>query len=274
MRLRQKLLFVIMLFICSSYASDAFAIHLTGSGCAISYTGYLSELVKEYERKTGVKIYLRSGGTTVGLEDLQKGAVDFAAACRPRQDFDPKDVEFIQVAWDALVFIVHKSNTIDNITPQDVREIYSAKMTNWRKLKGSDASIKLFVSKHRMGLAGVYHSTKEIITNGMDVVETPNTLLVASAGIVEQMVERTSEGFGISGFSSARKRDVKMLKVNGVYPTKKDIINNKYPFKRPLFLVALKNPKPEVKRFIDFTLSKEGQRLISSLGTVSLLDVK
>lgn len=84
------------------------------------------------------------------------------------------------------------------------------------------------------------------------------------------MVEKTPEGFAVSGFSSARKRKVKMLPVNGVYPTHKNIENNTYPFKRPLFLIINKNPKPEVKRFVDFALSKEGQSLIRSYGVVAL----
>lgn len=249
---------------------------LTGSGCSVSNTGYLTEIAKDYERLTGVKMFVRGGGSVVGLEDLKSGKVDFAASCRHSLPGDPTDIEFIQVAWDALVFIVHKSNTLDNISLDDVNAIYDGKITNWKQLKGGDAPIKLFISRPQKvhGLSGVETSTKEMVLKGHTPVETPRTVFLASTGIVEQMVETTADGFATTGFSSTRKRNVKMLKLDGIYPDKKNIARGKYPLKRPLFLLIPKYSKPETKKFIDFVLSKQGQKLISSYGAVSLLDVK
>jgi phosphate transport system substrate-binding protein len=248
--------------------------YLTASGCSVSNTGYLTELAKEYEKRTGVKVYVRGGGSVLGIEDLHSGKVDFAASCRSRERGDPADIQFVQVAWDALVFIVHRANPVQNITLNDAQEIYSGRITNWRQLNGKNAPIKTFVSRSKKGLSGVEALTKTMILRGKDPVETPNTFFVASTGIVEQMVEETPEGFATSGFTSARKRDVKMLKISGVYPTNKNIINNTYPLKRALFILIPAKTKPEVRRFVDFVLSKEGQQFIRSLGVVSLMDVK
>ncbi len=271
-----KLLLLIFVSICFVNVSDAHSEQITGSGCSVSNVGYLTELAKDYEKLTSVKVLVRGGGSMLGIEDLRSDKVDFAASCRHRLEDDPEDIEFIQVAWDALVFIVHKSNRINDISLDDVRAIYAGKITNWKQLKGADTPIKVFISKpHRgLGFSGVESSTKEVILEGKNLVETPNTISLASSGIVEQTIEKTAEGFAVTGFSSARKRNVKMLKLNGVYPDKKNISNNRYPFKRPLFLLAPENPKPEVKKFIDFALSKKGQELISSYGAISLLDMK
>ncbi|RJQ21077.1 MAG: phosphate ABC transporter substrate-binding protein [Nitrospiraceae bacterium] len=249
---------------------------LTGSGCSVSNMGYLSELVQDYEKITGVKIYVRGGGSLVGIEDLRSGNVDFAASCRHKMHGDPENVEFIQVAWDALVFIVNKSNPVDNISLEEARAIYSGKVNNWGQIKGGDAPINVFISRSQKtnGLSGVESSTKEMVLDGKDPVETPNTVFLASTAIVEQMVEKTSGGFAATGFSSARKRDVKMLKLNGVYPDKKNISSNSYPLKRPLYLLVPKEAGAETKNFIDFVLSKKGQKLISSYGAISLLDIK
>jgi phosphate transport system substrate-binding protein len=248
--------------------------HLTASGCSVSNTGYLTELASEYEKRTGMRIYVRGGGSLVGIEDLRSGRVDFAAACRGRSADDPEDIQFIQVAWDALVFIVHKSNPAENISIKSVRDIYSGKITDWKKLKGSNSPIKIFLARHKKGLSGVEASIKDMVFNGDNPAETPNTVSVASTGIVEQMVEDTPGGFAASGFTSARKRTVKMLKVDGVYPTTATIINNRYPLKRPLYLLVPKQSKPGVRRFVDFVLSREGQRFIGSLGVVSLSDIR
>lgn len=267
---------VILFSIVAFNIPKAYPETLVGSGCSVSNTGYLTELARDYENLTGVKVFVRGGGSVVGLEDLKSGKVDFAASCRHSLPGDPTDIEFIQVAWDALVFIVHKSNPLENISLGDAKAIYSGKITRWKQLKGSDTAINIYISRPSSGhgLSGVETSTKEMLLEGNDPLETPNTMFLASTGIVEQMVDKTANGFATTGFSSARKRDLKMLKVDGVYPDKKNIINGKYPLKRPLFLLAPKGPKPEVKKFIDFTLSRQGQELISSYGAVSLMDIK
>ena len=271
----KKLLFFIILCISLGVRTEAWSSdYITGSGCSVSNVGYLTELAKEYERRTGVRVLVRGGGTVVGIEDLRNGKVDFAASCRSRDAGDPEDVQFIQVAWDALVFIVHKSNPAVNISLDEARAVYAGKITAWKQLKGDDVSIKIFISRAKRGLSGVEAATKLLVLKGKEPAATSNTFLVPSTAIVEQMVESTPEGFATTGFTSGRKRNVKMLKVNGVYPTKMNITNKKYGLMRPLFILIPAVPKPEVKKFVDFTLSKDGQNFIGSLGVVSLIDIK
>ena len=253
-----------------SHASET----LTASGCSVSNVGYLTDLAKEYERRTGVKVLVRGGGSAVGIEDLRSAKVDFAASCRSRSAGDPEDVTFIQVAWDALVFIVHPSNPITSVSLDTVRSIYDGGTNNWQQLKGANAPIKVFISRARQGLSGVEASTNALVLKGREPVETQNTLFLASTAIVEQMVETTPEGFATTGYTSARKRQVKMLKVNGVAPTVGNIVQQHYPLKRPLYILLPKDPKPAARKFVDFVLSKEGQQYLRSLNVVSLLDVK
>jgi phosphate transport system substrate-binding protein len=257
----------------SPSGSDA-ADTLTASGCSVSNVGYLTDLAKEYERRTGIKVLVRGGGSAVGIEDLRSGRVDFAAACRSRSSGDPGDVTFIQVAWDALVFIVHPSNPLTSLSIDNVREIYAGRTTNWKQVKGPDLPIKVFISRSRQGLSGVEASTNAMVLKGREPVETPNTLFLASTGIVEQMVEMTPEGFATTGITSARKRRVKMLKIDGISPTVGTIVRKRYPLKRPLYILLPKPPKPAARQFVDFVLSRDGQQYLRSLNVVSLLDVK
>lgn len=248
------------------------ASHITGSGCSISNVGYLSALADEYERRTGTKVFVRGGGSVVGIEDLRNGSVDFAASCRGRMAGDPKNIQFIQVAWDALVFIVHESNPVSDISLDEVRSVYSGRITDWRQLGGREAPLKLFVSRPRKSLSGVERSLRKLVLRGHGF-SSPNACLVPSSGIVEQLVERTPEGFAATGFTSAKKRKVKMLKVGGVYPNAETIISGKYGLRRSLFLLVPAGAKPEVMRFVSFALSEDGQRFISSRGVVSLMDI-
>jgi phosphate transport system substrate-binding protein len=272
---RHRVVFILLVVWFAGNLPSVFAAdYLTGSGCSVSNVGYLNELAKDYEKRTGVKVFVRGGGSVVGIEDLRGGKVDFAAACRAKEAGDPEDVQFIQVAWDVLVFIVHKTNPVGNITLDQVRAIYSGNITNWKQLKGVDAPIRTYVSRPKRGLSGVEASTRKMVLKGKDPVTSPYIYSVASTGIVEQMVEDTPEGFATTGYTSARKRAVTMLKLSGVHPTYKSIVSGRYPLRRPLFILVPKNPKPEVKRFIDYVLGKEGQEFIRSQGVVPLTDLR
>lgn len=268
------LFLLILPLILATSTPCAAADFIAASGCSVSNVGYLMELAKEYERRTGVRVLVRGGGSAVGIEDLKTGKVDFAAACRPRSSSDPSDITFVQVAWDALVFIVHPTNPVSSITLADARSVYSGAITGWNALGGPDRGMKVFVSRARKGLSGVEGSMRSLLLGEKEPVETPNTVFAASTGIVEQMVEETPEGFATTGFSSAQHRKVKMLKVSGIAPTVRNIIGNTYPLKRPLFLLLPRDPKPQVNKFVEFALSADGQRFIRSRNIVSLRDVK
>lgn len=266
------LLFFLSLFL-SLTINSASAQGLNISGCSVSYMGYLKGLAEEYEKRTGIKVYVRAGGSVMGLEDLKSGKTDLTASCK-RPDEESKNFKHIQVAWDALVVIVHKSNPINNISLKDIRGIYSRDITNFKQIGGRDSEIKVFISNPKKGLSGVGRSTIDLMLQGKEYSEGKNMIFLASTAIVEQMVENTLEGFAVSGYSSAKKRNVKILAIDGVYPNRENIISGKYPFRRPLYLVLPKNPTPEAKRFVEFALSKEGQNIISSQGTLSLRDMQ
>lgn len=258
-------------FLCpaTSFSSDV----LTGSGCSVSTTGYLIDLAKEYEKETGVKMHIMGGGSPRGLADLSAGSVDFSAACKGKTPKDPDDIEFVQVAWDALVFIAHKSNPVNSITQMQVRDIYAGQIDNWKQLGGPDMKLVSFISADSMG--GVGQSLTNMVLNGKTPEMKGNSSKQASsAAIWEQLVEKTPEGFATTGFSSARKRNVKMLRVNSIKPTKENIVSNKYPLKRPLYLVIKKNASAKTKRFIDYVLGPKAQKLIASYGSIALAEIK
>ena len=246
---------------------------LTGSGCSVSVPGYLTDLAKDYEKETGVKVLVLGGGSIRGLADLQEGRMDFAASCKSKSADDPEDFEYITASWDALVFMVHKSNPLDSITPQQVRDIYEGKINNWKQLGGPDLNLISVITTTR-GFGGVGEALEKYILNGKRPLPQKNSTMQASSTTIwEQIVEEMREGFASDGFGSARKRNVKLLKVNGVAPTKENIISGKYPYRRPLFLVVKKNARPETRKFVEFALSKKGQKLISSYGMPSLADI-
>ncbi len=246
---------------------------ITGSGCSVSVPGYLSDLAKAYEKETGIKVLVLGGGSIRGLSDLAEGRMDFAASCQSRSLDDPADFEYVTASWDALVFIVHKSNPIDSITPKQVRDIYEGRINNWKQLGGRDLNLISVISTPR-GMGGIGEALEKYILSGKRPQQQKNsTMQASSVAIWEQLIEEMPEGFATTGFGSGRKRNVKLLKVNGVAPTRESIISGKYPYRRPLFIVVKRQARPQVRQFVDFIVSPKGQRLISSYGMPSLADL-
>lgn len=247
---------------------------LVASGCSVSNVGYLTELAADYQKITGVKVFVRGGGSVIGLKDLVSGTSDFAASCRGRLPGDPADIEFVQVAWDALVFIVHPSTPVDSISFMAAAEVFQGVVKDWGQLKGPAGPITIFLQRPTTGLSGVEGAIRTQVLRGGSPASGPNVSELASTGIVEQLVEKTPGSFGASGFSSARKRSVTMLALDGVKPTRQTIVDGTYPLRRPLYLIVRKPAKPAVRAFVDFALSRQGQDLIGSYGAISLREMK
>ncbi|MBI5141531.1 MAG: substrate-binding domain-containing protein [Nitrospirae bacterium] len=274
-----NLLSSLMLFSTALFSpSVAFATDtlLIASGCSVSNIGYLNDLAREYERRNPeVTLLVRGGGSPLGISELTFDKTDFAASCMSRRPDDPDYLEFIPVAWDALVFITHKSNPMNNISVDNVRRIYEGTVMNWKQIGGPDMPLKSFMSKPP-GMSGAREALEKYVMKEKDIVPQPNSIVLdTSVATWEQMIETTPEGFSSTGFASARRRNVKMLKVDGIAPTKENIISGKYPFRRKLYLVINKlDYLPETRHFVEFATGREGQRIISSLGIPSLADIK
>ncbi|HKK04377.1 MAG TPA: phosphate ABC transporter substrate-binding protein [Gammaproteobacteria bacterium] len=246
---------------------------LIWAGCGITKKAFMAELAKAYYKKAGIKIELHGGGATKGIRQAAKGEIDIGGACRATMDHNPLERNAFQipVAWDALVVIVHKGNPVDNITFKQLRNIYLGKITNWKELGGRDEPIHLYARKGK--ISGVGRTLRELVFADYDQDFTSRATYVRSSGPLEKAVVSEPDAMGTTGVSSAHKRDVKILKLNGKEPSYENIKNGDYVLYRPLYLVTNRtNHDPRVKAFIDFALSPEGKAIIRRTGTVPYAD--
>jgi len=250
------------------------AAQLDFAGCGITKKAFMKELSQAYEKKTGVKIVLGGGGATKGIRLPAKGAVALGGSCRHALDHpEEKTAKLHHVAWDALVVMVNKDNPVDNITMDQLKRLLKGEIKNWKELGGADSSIRLLIRKGKS--SGVGLSLRELVFNNPDEEFSPEALIRKSSGPVEEGIEHDKLAMGVSGISSAKKRtNAKLLALDGKTPSKENIGSGKYPLVRPLYLVTKGEPAGEVKNFIDFALSKEGQAIISAQGTVNLEEGK
>jgi len=203
----------------------------------------------------------------------QAASAALRLACRSTMEFNSKErfVKQIPVAWDAIVFIVNKDNPVDDISIEQVRQIYEGKITNWKQLGGNNAAIDLYVRKSP--LSGVGYTLRELVFYDSDGDFTSRAHSVKSSGPAEKAVEKNPNAFTATGISSAHRRNVKLLKVNGTEPNFETIKSGSYILYRPLYLITkLVEKNPLVLDFIKYATSEEGMAVIRKTGTVPYSD--
>ncbi len=250
---------------------------LRWTGCGITKKAFMLEVAKEYMKKTGIIIKLSGGGATKGIREANNGNADIGGSCRPslRNKFPAKegDAYMTLVAWDALVPIVNKNNPVGSITSQQMKDIFLGKITNWKDVGGPDKKILVVARKGK--ISGVGFSTRIIIFKDANIDYTPNAMLLKSSGPVENKVQHDPLAIGITGISSAKKRvkagkPIKILKVDGKKANVANIGSGQYPTYRPLYLITKGKPTGIIKDFMNWVVSAEGQKIVESVGTVSI----
>ncbi len=287
-----KTLFLAGTLLCQSYAVNADYISqnklaslspdtptLHWAGCGITRKAFMSELASAYKRDRGIDILLDGGGATKGIRDTAAGIIPIGGSCRlPLSDamairFHPKErnIQTIPIAWDALVVIVHKDNPVDSISIKQLRDLLTGHITNWKQLGGSDATISLQTRKGK--ISGVGHTLRFLLFGNPNQDFTPTATQNKSSGPLELTVETQRNAIAVTGVSSARKRNVKILKLAGIEPSYDNLKSSRYLLYRPLYLVIRKdNLDPMVHDFIQYATGPKGAQVLRSVKTLPYRD--
>jgi len=247
----------------------------------------LAQVWAEEYRKVApnVEVEVSGGGSGQGIAALVKGTIDIANCSR---NMKPEEIEqaakntgktpreFV-VGYDGLAVYVHKDNPLDEITFEQLSEIFAegGRITKW-----SDLGVKIpntsgddIVRVSRQSSSGTYEFFREHVLNKKDY-KLGSRDMNGSKEVVE-LVSSTPTAIGYSGMGYATA-GVKMLKVTpkagqpAYAPTVQNTLNKTYPISRSLLVYTLGEPQGPVKLYIDWMLSDAGQKLVEASGYVPL----
>jgi len=263
----------ILIFLFLAYSSAFAAEPILWAGCGISKKAFMAELASSYHKKTGQEIILEGGGAAKGIRRVASRDVAIGGTCRPKlpNRGDELSARLNPVAWDALTVIVHPSNDVTNITIDQLRDIFEGHITNWSELGGDNQPIDLLIRRGKF--SGVGRTLRELVFDDYDK-EFVSNHIYKSSGPLEKAVETNPRALGVTGISSAKKRKVNLMKLNGKAPNYENIRSGEYLLYRPLYISS--NPAHpryrDVKKFIDFAHSRSGREIIRRAGAVPYLD--
>lgn len=230
-----------------------------------------------------VNISVTGGGSGTGIAALINKTVDIANASRQIKAEELDDakenggepVEFV-VARDAIAIIVNSSNPINELTLQQISEIYSGEINNWQELGGEDRPI-VRLSRETNSGTHVYF-LEEVLRLGdkesKTLFSTDTLLLPSSEGITSE-VRDNPNAIGYDGLGYVVP-EVKVIAVaqgtNGsfVLPSAETVNNGQYPIARDLYMYTQGQPTGEVKDYIDWLFSEEAQEIVIQLGFVPI----
>jgi phosphate transport system substrate-binding protein len=235
------------------------------------------EFMKDYPH---VFVAITGGGSGVGIASLINKTCNVATASR---EMKPKEFEMARargvepnehvVAYDGVAVIVNKANPLDRLTLQQLHDIFTGKVTNWKTLGGRDLKI---VTLSREVSSGTHLYFKEEVVrlgkkDGTEEFSPQTLLLTSSQAIVEETVANDAAiGYLGMGYVSDRTQALLVQAKDGQYypPDIKHVMDKTYPLARPLYFDTNGTPQGATRLFIDFTMSPRGQQQFVETGFV------
>jgi len=222
------------------------------------------------KKNPGTEISVRGGGSGAGIKALIEGVVPMAQSSRSIKKDEiesakKKGIDVVEhiIAEDALAVIVHPTNPVANLTIAQIKDIYLGKIANWKDVGGKDAKI-LVIS--RDVASGTFEAFNELVLNKEK--QRPDALLQASSAAVVGTVTHTPDAIGYVGMGYLGGPEIKAVTVNGITPTVENVRAKKYPIARPLFIYTAGKPTGLAKKFMDFVMSSDGQKIVKDTGFV------
>lgn len=255
------------------FATDGFTdskIVIKGSTTVLPITQKAIEAFTKIRKDVAISV--DGSGSGNGIKALLDGTTDIANSSRSMKDKELATaaskglkIKEIACAYDMIVVIVNKQNTVKNLTSDQLKGIYDGTITNWKDVGGPDQRI---VVVSRDTSSGTYEYWNEHIMKKGDV--TPKAQLQASNGAVLTTVANNPKAIGYIGFGYVNNT-IKVLDVDGVKATILNGKTGKYPISRKLFMyVNEKNYSPDAKAFVNFILGVQGQKLVKDADFIPL----
>lgn len=217
-------------------------------------------------------ISISGGGSGNGIKAIIDGTTDIAMSSRFIKSKEVQQaiekgaypVPF-RVAYDCIIPVVHPTNSIGNLTLEQLKGIYKGEIRNWQEVGGPDRPIVVI---SRDTSSGTYEVWEEKVMRKERVF--PGALLQASSGAVAQAVSKNANAIGYVGIGYINK-ELKPVTVNAIEGTKTTTLNGSFPISRPLFMFTRGWPEGNTVKFLNYLLDPEkGQKFVEEAGYVPL----
>ena len=223
--------------------------------------------------------YLQCSTTPEAYDRLIEGKTDmiFVASASEKQAAYAKEkgveLTFTPIGKEAFVFFVNAKNPVDGLTVEQVQQIYSGEVTDWSAFGSNMGIIRAFQRDEGSGS----QTALQKLMQGKTLMAPPKEDIVSGmGGIIEQTANyknyKNAIGYSFRFYSTemAQNNQIKLLKLDGVAPTKENIINGTYPIASEFYAVTTQQSNPNCQPLLEWICGEQGQRIVDETGYVAV----
>ncbi len=264
---------VLMIAVSAFAASGKNSIQIKGSDTMVNLSQAWAE--KYMQENPGDFVAVTGGGSGTGISSLISGTCDIANASRSikgkeitlakAKGINPYE---IKVGLDGLAVVVNPGNPVGKLTAQQLADIFTGKITNWKDVGGKDEKIVILSREVNSGTHVYFkeHILRKGNPVGKEEFAAAALMLSSSQAIADEVAGNSAAiGYYGMGYISSKQKAISVAKDEKseyVAPAIENVISGKYPISRPLLIYTNGEPKGLVKKFVDFMISKEGQDIV------------
>ncbi len=230
------------------------------------------QLAEAYKAKNpGVSFEIAAEGSTTGITAIIDGTAQIGMSSRRAKPTEmsagtAKGVTLKPtiVAHDGIGIIVSAANPLTKLTARQVEQIFAGDITDWSAVGGNPGKISIYT---RNTSSGTYSDFKALAMKNRDYAGSSQKM--AGNEQIAAEVAKNPTGIGYVGLAYINDAGVKVVAVDGKTPTPESVLNHTYPYARPTFYYTNGDATGEAAKFLEFTLSDEGQKIVREVGFVS-----
>ncbi len=218
--------------------------------------------VKYKELGNGENLEVQGNGSSAGIKATIEGTADIGMSSRElKEEEKASGIQETVIAYDGIAIILHPSNTVTDLTKDQVKDIFEGKITNWKEVGGNDKELVVVTREAGSGTRAAFEEILKLMDENKASTITEVALVGDGTGTIMKTVatKEASIGYVSEGYLDDT---VRAVKIEGIPCTVENVKSGQYPISRPLILVSQPSIKPEAQAVIDFILSNDGQAII------------
>lgn len=257
---------VLLLVACGDETKESSA----GGGSTVAISGSTSvgplaeKLAMSYQQQSSNKIEVNQIGSSAGIANAMSGVSEIGMSSRDLKEEEATELNETVIAYDGIVVVTHPSNKVKGVTIEQVKQIFTGEVTNWKELGGDDMEIVVVSREDGSGSRDAFqeivdYSSGELIRNA---------IIASGNGNIKTTVATNKHAVGFISFEYIDD-SISPLKIGGVEATAENVLAGDYKLSRPFLFVHKEGQLSAAgQEFIDYILSEDGQQIVSESGAI------